>query len=152
MKIKIAVPSKGRISEPSINILEKAGLGLKDRESRKLISKTQIYEIENVNSNNFEMNIIFDSYNLKEKTRFFGFEVNSKEKNYTIVTNVDIQKIKRNEYEMNSKIKIQYSGINITKMLIYFKLEHILGELGGLMEIAMSMFRFFYHIIRINFI
>ena len=40
MKIKIAVPSKGRISEPSINILEKAGLGLKDRESRKLISKT----------------------------------------------------------------------------------------------------------------
>ena len=40
MKIKIAVPSKGRISEPSIDILEKAGLGLKDRESRKLISKT----------------------------------------------------------------------------------------------------------------
>lgn len=40
MKIKIAVPSKGRISEPSINILEKAGLGLEDRESRKLISKT----------------------------------------------------------------------------------------------------------------
>ena len=40
MKIKIAVPSKGRISEPSINILDKAGLGLKDRESRKLISKT----------------------------------------------------------------------------------------------------------------
>jgi len=40
MKIKIAVPSKGRISEPSISILEKAGLGLEDRESRKLISKT----------------------------------------------------------------------------------------------------------------
>ena len=40
MKIKIAVPSKGRISEPSISILEKAGLGLKDRESRKLITKT----------------------------------------------------------------------------------------------------------------
>ena len=40
MKIKIAVPSKGRISEPSISILEKAGLGLKDKESRKLISKT----------------------------------------------------------------------------------------------------------------
>lgn len=40
MKIKIAVPSKGRISEPSIAILEKAGLGLKDKESRKLISKT----------------------------------------------------------------------------------------------------------------
>ena len=40
MKLKIAIPSKGRISEPSINILEKAGLGLKDKESRKLISKT----------------------------------------------------------------------------------------------------------------
>ena len=40
MKIKIAVPSKGRISEPSINILEKAGLGLIDKKNRKLISKT----------------------------------------------------------------------------------------------------------------
>ena len=40
MKIKIAVPSKGRISEPSINILEKAGLGLIDKNNRKLISKT----------------------------------------------------------------------------------------------------------------
>ena len=108
---------------------------------RKLISKTQIYEIENVNSNNFEMTIIFDSYNLKEKTRFFGFEVNSKEKNYTIVNNVEIQKIKRNEYEMNSKIKIQYSGINITKMLIYFKLEHILGELGGFCFLFHSIFQ-----------
>ena len=37
MKIKIAVPSKGRISEPSINILEKAGLGLIDKNNRKLI-------------------------------------------------------------------------------------------------------------------
>lgn len=40
MKIKIAIPSKGRISEPSINILEKAGLGLIDKNNRKLISKT----------------------------------------------------------------------------------------------------------------
>lgn len=40
MKIKIAIPSKGRISEPSINILEKAGLGLVDNSNRKLISKT----------------------------------------------------------------------------------------------------------------
>ena len=40
MKIKIAIPSKGRISEPSINILEKAGLGLVDKNNRKLISKT----------------------------------------------------------------------------------------------------------------
>ena len=46
MKIKIAIPSKGRISEPSINILEKAGLGLIDKNNRKLISKTFNYDIE----------------------------------------------------------------------------------------------------------
>ncbi len=40
MKVKVAVPSKGRISNPSIEILEKAGLGLKDNSNRKLISKT----------------------------------------------------------------------------------------------------------------
>lgn len=46
MKIKIAVPSKGRISEPSINILKKAGLGLIDNNNRKLISKTFNEDIE----------------------------------------------------------------------------------------------------------
>ena len=46
MKIKIAIPSKGRISEPSINILEKAGLGLIDKNNRKLISKTFNNDIE----------------------------------------------------------------------------------------------------------
>ena len=46
MKIKIAIPSKGRISEPSINILEKAGLGLIDKNNRKLISKTINEDIE----------------------------------------------------------------------------------------------------------
>lgn len=40
MKVKIAVPSKGRISDPSIKILKKAGLGLKDDSNRKLISAT----------------------------------------------------------------------------------------------------------------
>ena len=40
MKVKIAVQSKGRISNPSIEILEKAGLGLKDNSNRKLISAT----------------------------------------------------------------------------------------------------------------
>ena len=40
MKLKIAVPSKGRISNPSVDILEKAGLGLKDNNNRQLISKT----------------------------------------------------------------------------------------------------------------
>ena len=46
MKIKIAIPSKGRISEPSMNILEKAGLGLVDKNNRKLISKTFNEDIE----------------------------------------------------------------------------------------------------------
>ncbi len=40
MKIIIAVPSKGRISDPSVNILKKAGLGLKDSSNRKLFSST----------------------------------------------------------------------------------------------------------------
>ncbi|MDR3062967.1 MAG: ATP phosphoribosyltransferase [Methanobrevibacter sp.] len=46
MGIKIAVPSKGRISNPSIEILEKAGLQLKDSSNRKLISKTYNSEID----------------------------------------------------------------------------------------------------------
>ena len=46
MKLKIAVPSKGRISNPSINILEKAGLGLKDNNNRQLISKTHNKNID----------------------------------------------------------------------------------------------------------
>ena len=40
MKIIIAVTSKGRISDPSVNILKKAGLGLKDSSNRKLFSST----------------------------------------------------------------------------------------------------------------
>lgn len=46
MKIKIAIPSKGRISDPSIKILEKAGLGLKDSANRKLFSKTHKKDID----------------------------------------------------------------------------------------------------------
>ena len=46
MKIKIAIPSKGRISDPSIKILEKAGLGLKDGANRKLFSKTHKKDID----------------------------------------------------------------------------------------------------------
>lgn len=40
MKIRIAVPSKGRISGPAVNLLEKAGIGLKDNSTRKLFSDT----------------------------------------------------------------------------------------------------------------
>lgn len=46
MKIRIAVPSKGRISEPAIRLLENAGVGLKDTVNRKLFSKTQHPQIE----------------------------------------------------------------------------------------------------------
>lgn len=40
MQIKIALPSKGRISEPAVKLLEKAGIGLKDNTNRKLFSET----------------------------------------------------------------------------------------------------------------
>ena len=46
MKLKIAVPSKGRISNPSVDILDKAGLGLKDNNNRQLISKTHNKNID----------------------------------------------------------------------------------------------------------
>lgn len=46
MKLKIAVPSKGRISNPSINILEKAGIELKDNNNRKLLSATYNSDID----------------------------------------------------------------------------------------------------------
>ncbi|MCI6775354.1 MAG: ATP phosphoribosyltransferase [Methanobrevibacter boviskoreani] len=40
MKLQIAIPSKGRISDPSIEILEQAGLKLKDTTNRKLMANT----------------------------------------------------------------------------------------------------------------
>lgn len=46
MKLKIAIPSKGRISNPAVSVLEKAGLGLKDSGDRKLFSKTHNSNID----------------------------------------------------------------------------------------------------------
>lgn len=40
MKLRIAIPSKGRISNPAVKLLEKAGIGLKDTANRKLFSET----------------------------------------------------------------------------------------------------------------
>lgn len=40
MKIKIAIPSKGRISDPAVKLLSKAGIGLKDTVNRRLFSET----------------------------------------------------------------------------------------------------------------
>ena len=76
MKIKIAVPSKGRISEPSINILEKAGLGLIDKSNRKLISKTFN---ENIERKNYIKNLTFFNKELNESQKDavrFALEVN----------------------------------------------------------------------------
>ena len=46
MEIRIAIPSKGRISSPAINLLEKAGIGLVDNSNRKLFSETFDSEIK----------------------------------------------------------------------------------------------------------
>lgn len=40
MNVRIAIPSKGRISGPSVELLEKAGIGLTDNSNRKLFSNT----------------------------------------------------------------------------------------------------------------
>lgn len=40
MEIKIALPSKGRISDPAVKLLEKAGIGLKDAVNRRLFAET----------------------------------------------------------------------------------------------------------------
>jgi ATP phosphoribosyltransferase len=45
MQIRIALPSKGRISDPAVKLLEKAGIGLKDTANRKLFSETNDEEI-----------------------------------------------------------------------------------------------------------
>lgn len=46
MKLRIAIPSKGRISEPSVELLTKSGIGLKDMANRKLFSETFHPEIQ----------------------------------------------------------------------------------------------------------
>lgn len=46
MVIKIAVPNKGRLQEPTIRLLEDAGIGVVDRDARQLFAKTNDPEIE----------------------------------------------------------------------------------------------------------
>ena len=45
MQIRIALPSKGRISDPAVKLLGKAGIGVKDTANRKLFSETYDDEI-----------------------------------------------------------------------------------------------------------
>lgn len=46
MTVKLAVPNKGRLYEPTINLLEDAGIGLVDRGSRQLFARTDIKDME----------------------------------------------------------------------------------------------------------
>ena len=45
MQIRIALPSKGRISDPAVKLLGKAGIGVKDTSNRRLFSETYDEEI-----------------------------------------------------------------------------------------------------------
>jgi ATP phosphoribosyltransferase len=45
MQLRIALPSKGRISNPAVKLLEKAGIGIKEMTNRKLFSETYDEEI-----------------------------------------------------------------------------------------------------------
>jgi ATP phosphoribosyltransferase len=45
MHIRIALPSKGRISDPAVKLLGKAGIGVKDTANRRLFSETYDSEI-----------------------------------------------------------------------------------------------------------
>lgn len=42
MHIRIALPSKGRISDPAVKLLGKAGIGVKDTTNRRLFQKLMI--------------------------------------------------------------------------------------------------------------
>lgn len=46
MKLKIAVPSKGRISDPTIQLLNRAGIGVKNSGDRKLFAETHHPDIQ----------------------------------------------------------------------------------------------------------
>ncbi len=45
MQLRIALPSKGRISDPAVKLLGKAGIGVKDTANRRLFSETYDDEI-----------------------------------------------------------------------------------------------------------
>ena len=45
MQLRIALPSKGRINDPAVKLLENAGIGIKDTANRKLFSETYDEEI-----------------------------------------------------------------------------------------------------------
>ena len=46
MKIKLAIPNKGRLHEPTVNLLEDSGIGIVDRGSRELFASTNVSDLE----------------------------------------------------------------------------------------------------------
>ncbi len=46
MTLKLAVPNKGRLHEPAINLLEDSGVGIVDRGSRQLFARTNVSDLE----------------------------------------------------------------------------------------------------------
>ncbi|KXB05703.1 ATP phosphoribosyltransferase [candidate division MSBL1 archaeon SCGC-AAA382A03] len=46
MTLKLAVPNKGRLHEPALDLLEDSGIGVMDRGSRQLFARTNISDLE----------------------------------------------------------------------------------------------------------
>ncbi|KXB05172.1 ATP phosphoribosyltransferase [candidate division MSBL1 archaeon SCGC-AAA382A13] len=46
MTLKLAVPNKGRLHEPALDLLEDSGIGVIDRGSRQLFARTNISDLE----------------------------------------------------------------------------------------------------------
>lgn len=46
MTLKLAVPNKGRLHEPTLNLLEDSGIGIVDRGSRQLFARTNVEDLE----------------------------------------------------------------------------------------------------------
>ncbi|MBS3815441.1 MAG: ATP phosphoribosyltransferase [Hadesarchaea archaeon] len=46
MKVKLAIPNKGRLCEPALELLEDSGIGVVDRGARQLIASTKDPELE----------------------------------------------------------------------------------------------------------
>ena len=46
MTIKLAIPNKGRLHEPTVNLLEDSGIGIVDRGTRELFASTNVSDLE----------------------------------------------------------------------------------------------------------
>ncbi len=46
MNVQLAIPNKGRLHEPTVELLEDSGIGLIDRGSRQLFARTNVQELE----------------------------------------------------------------------------------------------------------